>query len=118
MPGEIVGMTPHAHQLATRMSATLTHAERQQRVHDRRAATGTTTGSSTTCTRAACPTSRTTSSWSRCEYDNSAAHQPVVDGAQLAPRNVTWGEGSLDEMCLHYVWLRFEREAFLSARGL
>ena len=53
-----------------------------------------------------------------CEYDNSTAHQPVVDGVQLAPRNVTWGEGSLDEMCLHYVWLRFERQAFLSARGL
>ena len=53
-----------------------------------------------------------------CEYDNSTAHQPVVDGVQLAPHNVTWGEGSLDEMCLHYVWLRFERQAFLSARGL
>ncbi|MEM7676462.1 MAG: hypothetical protein AAF449_10710 [Myxococcota bacterium] len=37
-----------------------------------------------------------------CTYDNSAAHQPFVDGVQQQPRNVTWGEGSLDEMCLLY----------------
>jgi hypothetical protein len=30
---------------------------------------------------------------------------------------VTFGEGSLDEMCLHYVWLRMDRAAFLSALG-
>ncbi|MEM9695789.1 MAG: hypothetical protein AAGA56_24815, partial [Myxococcota bacterium] len=38
-----------------------------------------------------------------CEYDNSPANQPVVDGVQLEPRDVQWGEGSLDEMCLMYV---------------
>ncbi|HHH29153.1 MAG TPA: hypothetical protein ENK57_12520 [Polyangiaceae bacterium] len=38
-----------------------------------------------------------------CVYDNSASHQPVVNGEQLEPRDVTWGEGSLDEMCLLYV---------------
>ncbi len=37
-----------------------------------------------------------------CTYDNSAANQPVVDGMQQAPRDVSWGEGSLDEMCLLY----------------
>ncbi|MEO1335143.1 MAG: hypothetical protein AAFV29_05850, partial [Myxococcota bacterium] len=37
-----------------------------------------------------------------CTYDNSAEHQPFVDGVQQPPRNVTWGEGSLDEMCLVY----------------
>jgi hypothetical protein len=46
-------------------------------------------------------------------YDNSAAHQPIVDGVQQQPRTVTFGEGSLDEMCLHYVWLRMDRKAFL-----
>jgi hypothetical protein len=37
-----------------------------------------------------------------CRYDNSAANQPVVDGQQIEPRDVEWGDGSLDEMCLMY----------------
>jgi hypothetical protein len=39
----------------------------------------------------------------RCVYDNSAENQPVVDGVRQAPRAVTWGEGTLDEMCLAYL---------------
>ncbi len=39
----------------------------------------------------------------RCVFDNSAENQPVVNGEQLAPRDVTWGEGTLDEMCLNYL---------------
>lgn len=39
----------------------------------------------------------------RCTYDNSAANQPVVNGTKKAPEDVTWGEGTLDEMCLLYV---------------
>jgi hypothetical protein len=35
-----------------------------------------------------------------CAWDNSAANQPIVDGVRQAPRDVRWGEGSLDEMCL------------------
>ncbi len=38
----------------------------------------------------------------RCTYDNSRANQPIVDGVQLEPQDVRWGEGSLDEMCLMY----------------
>ncbi len=38
-----------------------------------------------------------------CEYDNSEDNQPVVNGVQQEPRAVTWGEGTLDEMCLLYV---------------
>ena len=38
-----------------------------------------------------------------CTYDNSQANQPVVDGAQQSPREVGWGEGTLDEMCLSYL---------------
>lgn len=34
-----------------------------------------------------------------CSYDNSLANQPVVNGEQLSPRDVGWGEGTLDEMC-------------------
>ena len=37
-----------------------------------------------------------------CRYDNSAANQPTVNGAQQAPRDVEWGESTLDEMCLAY----------------
>ena len=40
-----------------------------------------------------------------CTYDNSAANQPVVDGVQQTPRDVEWGEGTLDEMCLSYMLL-------------
>lgn len=40
-----------------------------------------------------------------CEWDNSAANQPVLDGAQQAPRDVNWGEGTGDEMCLGLVYI-------------
>ncbi len=42
----------------------------------------------------------------RCVYDNSAANQPVVDGAQIDPGPVQWGDGTLDEMCLDFLILR------------
>jgi mono/diheme cytochrome c family protein len=35
-----------------------------------------------------------------CHWDNSAAHQPVIDGSQKAPTDVNWGESTSDEMCL------------------
>lgn len=35
-----------------------------------------------------------------CQYDNSAANQPVIDGERQEPRDVAWGEGTGDEMCL------------------
>ncbi len=35
-----------------------------------------------------------------CTWDNSAENQPFVDGRQVTPRPVSWGEGTLDEMCL------------------
>jgi mono/diheme cytochrome c family protein len=35
-----------------------------------------------------------------CRFDNSAKHQPVVQGKRLKPRYVLWGEGTTDEMCL------------------
>lgn len=34
-----------------------------------------------------------------CTYRNTAADQPWHNGAQLPPRDVTWGEGTEDEMC-------------------
>jgi hypothetical protein len=35
-----------------------------------------------------------------CVWDNSAENQPVVDGQRLPSRDVIWGEGTTDEMCL------------------
>lgn len=35
-----------------------------------------------------------------CTWDNSKANQPFVDGKQLEPKPLRWGEGTLDEMCL------------------
>lgn len=35
-----------------------------------------------------------------CEWDNSAANQPVEDGVQVDPVDLHWGEGTGDEMCL------------------
>ena len=35
-----------------------------------------------------------------CEWNNSALNQPIVDGALLPARDVTWGDGTTDEMCL------------------
>lgn len=35
-----------------------------------------------------------------CHFDNTAANQPLVDGVPQQPRDVNWGEGTTDEMCL------------------
>ena len=36
----------------------------------------------------------------QCHFDNSAGNQPVVDGVPEEPRDIHWGEGTTDEMCL------------------
>jgi hypothetical protein len=51
-----------------------------------------------------------------CTFDNSAENQAVIDGVKQPSRAVVFGERSIDEMCEHYIWLRFERDAFLKAR--
>jgi hypothetical protein len=52
-----------------------------------------------------------------CTYDNSAQNQPVINGVKQISKAVAFGERSTDEMCEHYIWLRFARDAFLAARG-
>lgn len=37
-----------------------------------------------------------------CAFDNSPENQPFVDGTQIEPADVEWGDGTLDEMCLLY----------------
>jgi Copper type II ascorbate-dependent monooxygenase, C-terminal domain len=115
IPGEVVGIAPHAHRLATRMQATLRRGD-----------------DAPTClvdvprwdfhlqldymfTRGV-PYRAEDRLTIRCEYDNSAGNQPVIAGVQAEPREVSWGERSSDEMCLFYLWLRFDRAAFEAAR--
>lgn len=38
-----------------------------------------------------------------CNFDNSAENQAVVDGERIEPRDVHWGDGTLDEMCLNFI---------------
>lgn len=40
-----------------------------------------------------------------CEFDNSASNQPILDGQRQAPRDVRWGEGTNDEMCLNFLYV-------------
>ncbi len=51
----------------------------------------------------------------RCVYDNSVANQPRVNGKQVTPKNVTWGDGTLDEMCLLYLTMSEPYEVGLAA---
>jgi hypothetical protein len=39
-----------------------------------------------------------------CTFDNSPENQPVINGVRVAPTDLTWGEGTTDEMCLSYVY--------------
>jgi hypothetical protein len=43
-----------------------------------------------------------------CTWNNTQANQPVVHGAQIPTHDITWGEGTLDEMCM-WVHLYGER---------
>lgn len=38
-----------------------------------------------------------------CHWDNSEANQPWINGQPQPPRDVHWGAGSSDEMCIGYV---------------
>jgi hypothetical protein len=35
-----------------------------------------------------------------CHFDNSPENQPIINGTRRVPQDVTWGEGTTDEMCL------------------
>ncbi|MDC0668845.1 monooxygenase [Nannocystis radixulma] len=40
-----------------------------------------------------------------CEWDNTAANQPVENGVLQQPRDILWGEGTGDEMCLGILYV-------------
>ena len=40
----------------------------------------------------------------RCHWDNTEANQPVRDGVRQRPRDLAWGEGTDDEMCVAFMY--------------
>jgi hypothetical protein len=40
-----------------------------------------------------------------CHWNNTAANQPVVNGQPVAPRDLNWGEGTHDEMCIGFFFV-------------
>jgi mono/diheme cytochrome c family protein len=116
LKGEIVGMTPHAHSWATRMVAQFKPATGAEQCLidvpdwdfnwqlDYMYMTGV-------------PYGQTDTVHIECNYDNSAANQPVLNGMRVPVMPLTWGEKTLDEMCLHYIWLRFAYADFAAAIG-
>lgn len=113
VPGEIIGMTPHMHGLGTRLSVKLNDGHEDACMVDvPNWDFEWQLDYSFTEPHAYEPEQMLTV---RCEYDNGPDNQPILDGMRIAPRDVGWGEGTLDEMCLNYVWLRFERSAFAAA---
>jgi hypothetical protein len=41
----------------------------------------------------------------RCTWDNSAENQPIIEGVQVEPLDVAWGDGTRDEMCLGVIYV-------------
>ena len=39
-----------------------------------------------------------------CTFDNTQANQPVINGMQEIPQTLTWGEDTLNEMCLNFFY--------------
>lgn len=45
-----------------------------------------------------------------CHFDNSYANQPTIGGVKQMPRDVTFGEGSGDEMCVSLLGVQLARK--------
>jgi mono/diheme cytochrome c family protein len=101
---EIVGITPHAHMLATKMSASANIDGKEECLIDIPKWDYHWQGDYLFQT--ALPTGSDTQIDVTCVWNNSQENQPVVNMQQLQSRNVAFGEGSFEEMCLHYIWLR------------
>ena len=118
LAGELVGETPHMHHLGTSLNVKMSNS------------TGTKTCAIDVprwnfewqmdyfyAPGTGVPFTENDSLSVECDYNNSAANQPSINGVQLTPSNVSFGEGSYDEMCLSYTWLRYDRDAYLKAVG-
>jgi mono/diheme cytochrome c family protein len=114
LPGEIVGMTPHAHAWASRMVASLKP-----------------TSGGEQCLievkdwdynwqldylfKDGVPYTADDVLHLECDYDNTADNQPIVNGTKHQVAAITFGESTLNEMCEHYLWLRFKYSDFKAA---
>lgn len=47
-----------------------------------------------------------------CSWDNSPENQPIINGVQSEPREVDWGDGTGDEMCLTNLYASKPREGY------
>jgi hypothetical protein len=119
LAGELIGQTPHMHHLGTALTVTKTTSGTGAKTcaidvprwdfewqMDYFYAPGT-----------GIPFTASDQLTVQCDYNNSAANQPYINGVQLTPTTVTFGEGSYNEMCLSYTWLRYDRDAYLHAVG-
>ena len=43
-----------------------------------------------------------------CTFDNRTEAQPIINGQQVAPQTLRWGEGTLEEMCLNFFYATVE----------
>jgi hypothetical protein len=104
--GEIIGISPHAHMMAKTMTVNLKRANGQieclTNIQDWKFE-----WQMDYLFKEPLPLMAGDIVQATCAYDNSVDHQPTVDGVKRAqPITVVPGEGTADEMCLHYVWLR------------
>ena len=61
-----------------------------------------------------------------CNHDNSEKNQPLANGKKIAPRDVIWGEGTYDEMCILFItsieptesYIPFTRQCEFASRCL
>ncbi|HKU42759.1 MAG TPA: hypothetical protein VJR89_31590 [Polyangiales bacterium] len=103
---EIIGISPHAHMMAKTMTVNLNRAsgktECLTNIQDWKFE-----WQMDYLFKEPLPLLPGDTAQATCGYDNSAGHQPTVDGVKRTqPITVGPGEGTSDEMCLHYVWLR------------
>lgn len=116
--GQIVGMTPHMHMFGTRLSVVKQNADGSESClidvprWDFEWQLDYMYPSDAFETYEASESVKV-----RCEYDNSPENQPLIGSEPRDPINVTWGEGTLDEMCLNYVWMRYTHDAYMTAVG-
>lgn len=105
-PLTLAAMTPHMHQLGDKLTATIERADNSEEClvdipkWDFNWQTQLQLGLGDAVTLMPGDGIRL-----ECIFDNSPANQPFVDGAQIDPRDVSWGDGTLDEMCMLYLTL-------------
>jgi hypothetical protein len=114
LAGEIVGMTPHAHAWATRMVARLEQDGQEKCLVD--VPDWDYNWQLDYMFEEGIPYGPDDTLHVECNFDNTADNQPIVNGMRTPVATITFGEKTLDEMCLHYIWLRFPYDEFVAAR--